>query len=121
MGVEAPPGFRIRWGFFFVVDELATRFFFDETSSAIGGFDTKESIRPLRRREFVGSGGTGVESLDSAGTHKSLVGSSKQVNLATNLLSYYLMVLLLVSAEGHPWGYLDPSLVALDMRRRVHE
>lgn len=66
LGVVAPPGFRIRWGFFFIVDELATRFFLDESSSAGGGLDTKESIRPLRRREFVGNGGTGVVDLDSA-------------------------------------------------------
>lgn len=66
LGVEAPPGFRIRWGFFFVVDELTARFFFDGASSVVAGFDTKESIRPLRRREFVGNGGTGVASLDSA-------------------------------------------------------
>src|ERR1700753_594418 len=66
LGVDAPPGFRIRWGFFFVVDELKTRFFFDETSSGVGGVNIEESNRPLRRREFVGNGGTGVVDLDSA-------------------------------------------------------
>ena len=69
MGVDAPPGFRIRWGFF-VVDELTTRFFFIGASSGVGGLNIEESSRPLRRREFVGSGGTGVVDLDSA-KHKS--------------------------------------------------
>ena len=74
LGVDAPPGFRIRWGFFVVVDELTIRFFFNEGSSVVGGLDIRASIRPLRRREFVGNGGTGVADLDSAGTHKRLVG-----------------------------------------------
>ena len=55
---------------FFVVDELKTRFFFSGTSSVVDGLDTKESIRPLRRRGFEGNGGTGVVDLDSAGTCK---------------------------------------------------
>lgn len=71
MGVDAPPGFRIRWGFF-VVDELTTRFFFRVTSSGVGGLNIEESIRPLRRKEFVGNGGTGVADLDSAGKYERL-------------------------------------------------
>lgn len=70
LGVDAPPGFRIRWGFFLVVDELAARFFFNGTSSGVGGLNTRESIRPLRRKAFVGNGGTGVVDLDSAKTHE---------------------------------------------------
>lgn len=73
MGVDAPPGFRMRWGFFLVVDELTARFFFSGTSSGVGGLNTKESIRPLRRKEFVGNGGTGVVDLDSARINEWLV------------------------------------------------
>jgi len=73
LGVDAPPGFRIRWGFVFVVDELTTRFFFRGTSSGAGGLNTEESIRPLRRKEFVGNGGTGVADLDSAKMYEWLV------------------------------------------------
>lgn len=58
----------MRWGFFFVVDKLTTRFFFSGTSSGVGGLNTKDSIRPLRRKEFVGNGGRGVADLDSART-----------------------------------------------------
>ena len=90
LGVDAPPGFRIRWGFFFVVDELTVRFFLEETSSGVGGLSTEESIRPLRRREFVGRGGTGVVILDSAETYKSSVGSWK-----TSILDYGPLRLLL--------------------------
>jgi hypothetical protein len=109
LGVDAPPGFRIRWGFFFVADELTTRFFLEEASSDVGGFSTKESIRPLRRREFVGKGGAGVASLDSAETHRSLVGHGKQACVVTDLSGCYLMVLALAFAEGYSFGYLVPS------------
>jgi hypothetical protein len=74
LGVDAPPGFRIRCGFAFVVDELTTRFFFRGTSSGVGGLNAEESIRPLRRKEFVGNGGTGVTDLDSAEKYEWLVG-----------------------------------------------
>lgn len=111
----------MRWGFFFVVDELTARFFFAGTSSVVGGLSTKESIRPLRRREFVGNGGTGVADLDSAEKHNSLVRPQKnQVDLVADLSGCHSMVPVLASAEGYPWGYFDPSLVALDMRHREH-
>ena len=119
LGVDAPPGFRIRWGFFFVVDELKTRFFFDETSSGVGGVNIEESNRPLRRREFVGNGGTGVVDLDSAATCKRLIASQEQGCLITNLSDYCSMVPVLASAEEYPSDYLAPPLVALDMKHRA--
>lgn len=78
MGVDAPPGFRIRWGF--VVDELTTRFFFSGISSGTGGLNAEESIRPLRRKEFVGNGGMRAAGLDSAGTYEWSVGFEVNVH-----------------------------------------
>lgn len=96
----------MRWGFFFVVDELTTRFFLRGTSSVVVGLNTKESIaiRPLRRREFVGSGGggTGVTDFDSAGMCEWLGVARNRCTRVTDLSDCYSMVPGLVSVEGCP-------------------